>query len=96
MDKSTFSPQYELLRRRLVDLRHEAGLTQRELADKLKREHSFVARIELGERRVDLVEFCWICEALGADPRATADQLIDAMPRYDRRRGPAVVRRRKN
>ena len=53
--------------KRLVALRHTAGLSQRELAEKLGREHSFVWRIETGERRLDIVEFHWVCEALGQD-----------------------------
>lgn len=56
------------LQETLKQMRVEAGLTQRELAKKLGREHSFVARIEQGERRVDLVEFYFICEACGAKP----------------------------
>ena len=48
-------------------MRKAAGLTQRELAAKLRREQSFVWRIEKGERRLDLVEFHWVCAALGFD-----------------------------
>jgi len=53
----------------LVAVRKAAGLSQRDLADRLKRERSFVARIEQGERRVDVVELLWICQACGANPR---------------------------
>ncbi len=49
-------------------MRHAAGLTQRELAARLEREHSFVWRIEKGERRLDLVEFRWLCHELGFQP----------------------------
>ena len=41
----------------LVSTREAAGLTQRDLAARLKRPHSFVGRIEAGERRVDVIEF---------------------------------------
>ena len=68
MRKSVFSPQYEVFRRKLIALRLEAGITQRELAKRLKREHSLVAKIEQGERRLDVIEFCWVCEALKVDP----------------------------
>ncbi len=34
----------------------EAGLTQVEVANRLKRPQSFVSKIESGERRVDAVE----------------------------------------
>ena len=68
MKKSTHSQEYELFKAALVKMRQDAGLTQRELAQKLGREHSFVWRIEKGERRLDVVEFFWVCRALGQDP----------------------------
>lgn len=76
MEKSTFTPQYDGLRQRLRELREAAGLSQRDLAAALGREHSFVGRVEVGDRRVDLVEFCWIVEACGADPEKEARRLI--------------------
>ena len=38
------------------------------LAEKLNKPQSFVAKIEMGERRVDLLEFLTIINAMGADP----------------------------
>lgn len=43
-------------------------MTQRDLARLLDREHGMVARIELGERRVDLVEAYELFSVLKADP----------------------------
>jgi transcriptional regulator with XRE-family HTH domain len=43
-------------------------MTQRELAAKLGKPHSFVHKSEIGERRVDALEFIVICRALGRDP----------------------------
>jgi len=48
--------------------RKKAGLTQHQLAAKLRRPQSFVAKYENGERRVDVIEFIEICRALDADP----------------------------
>ena len=53
----------------LVLTREQAGLTQRELAARLKRPHSFVGRIEAGERRVDVIEFIEISRVLETDPK---------------------------
>jgi transcriptional regulator with XRE-family HTH domain len=60
----------------LVSARQHAGLTQRDLAETLKRPHSFIGRIEAGERRVDVVEFIEIARVLGADAHAILERLI--------------------
>ncbi len=67
MEKSVHSREYEHVLASLVKMRKRAGLTQRQLAAKLDREQSFVWRIEVGERRIDLVEFHWVCNAMGVD-----------------------------
>lgn len=76
MNKTLYTRQAELLRETLVQMRQKAGLTQRQLAAKLNRERNFVGRTELGERRLDLVEFYWICNACGIDPAKAASGLI--------------------
>ena len=77
MRKSTHSPEYAEVLKTLVSMRKAAGLTQRELAAKLKREQSFVWRIEKGERRLDVVEFYWVCNALGFDSVDRFSQLVE-------------------
>lgn len=52
----------------LVEIRTQAGVTQRELARRLERAHSYVSRIEKGDRRLDVPEMIQWCEVLGADP----------------------------
>lgn len=79
MRKSTHSPEYGHLCRLLVALRQKAGLTQRQLAARLDREHSFVWRIETGERRLDVVEFYWVCQALEANAPSVFRTLFDAI-----------------
>ena len=51
----------------LKTAREAAGITQRELARKLDRAHSFVGKIESGERQLNVLEFCEYADALGAD-----------------------------
>lgn len=57
--------------RSLIDLsiqyREAAGMTQAELAARLGKYQSFVARLESGQRRVDVVEFLELSEILGFD-----------------------------
>jgi transcriptional regulator with XRE-family HTH domain len=52
----------------LAEVRGEAGVTQRELARRLARAHSYVSRIEKGDRRLDVPEFIQWCDVLNADP----------------------------
>jgi transcriptional regulator with XRE-family HTH domain len=52
----------------MIAARKQAGLTQHELARRLKRPQSFVAKYEGGERRIDVIEFVAIVRAIGADP----------------------------
>jgi hypothetical protein len=49
-------------------MREHAGYTQRELASKLKTNHVFVHKSEIGERRVDVTEFMDWCIACGKSP----------------------------
>lgn len=56
---------YILLRKFLRQARLDARLTQQDLAEKLGKPQSFVAKCENGKRRIDVVEFVRICDALG-------------------------------
>jgi transcriptional regulator with XRE-family HTH domain len=85
MQKSTHTPHYQAVMEKLVSMRKDAGLTQRELAEKLGREHSFVWRIEHGERRLDVVEFYTVCRCLDQDPATVYNELAKAFRREDRR-----------
>jgi transcriptional regulator with XRE-family HTH domain len=60
----------------LVSIRQEKGPSQRDLAKKLKRIHTFVSKYERGERRVDVVEFLDIAKALETDPHEIINRLI--------------------
>ena len=79
MPRSLHSEDYRKLTAILLEARTNAGLTQQQVADRLGKPQSFVAKVEGGERRIDLVEFVALSEALGADPRALLDTLLGAM-----------------
>ena len=68
MKKSIYSKRYNALRDALAAARKAAGITQQQLADKLEKPQSFVAKYENGERRLDMAEFMTIAEQLGVDP----------------------------
>jgi transcriptional regulator with XRE-family HTH domain len=83
VDKTIYSDQSALFCSRLVEMRLAAGMTQRDLAAKLQRKQSFVARIELGERRLDFVEAYWYFKALAVPAGSTANQLMDQFAAQD-------------
>jgi transcriptional regulator with XRE-family HTH domain len=60
----------------MIKARKAAGLTQHQLAKRLHKPQSFVAKYEGGERRVDVVEFVEICRAIEADPNKLLKALI--------------------
>lgn len=64
MPGSLGTPRYEELINRLIDARNSAGLAQAQVAKKLSKPQSFVAKYERGERRLDVIEFLDICRAL--------------------------------
>lgn len=66
--KSLYSERYRRLLTLLVEARHARGLSQQAVAAKLKRHQSFVSKYESGERRLDVVEFLILSEAIGFDP----------------------------
>ncbi|ESZ15302.1 helix-turn-helix domain-containing protein [Mesorhizobium sp. L48C026A00] len=68
MPKSLRSPRHQRFLAQLVSLRKAKGLTQAQVADKLDRPQSFVAKYEGGERRLDVIEFLDLTAALDADP----------------------------
>lgn len=76
MLKTLRTARHKRLTEILVSSRTIAGLSQVELAKKLKKPQSFVAKYENRERRLDVIEFCEIAKALGADPRRLLDELL--------------------
>jgi transcriptional regulator with XRE-family HTH domain len=70
MSRTLQSPRHEALRAFLVERRKKAGLTQAQIAKRLGRHQSFVAIIESGQRRIDVIELVDLAEAIGFDPHA--------------------------
>jgi Helix-turn-helix len=54
------------------------GLSQEDVARRLKRPQSFVSKYETGERRLDIVEFVEVAEAIGFDPGGLVKELVSS------------------
>jgi transcriptional regulator with XRE-family HTH domain len=75
LSKSLGSPRHKALIALLVEKREAAGLTQAQLAEKLGEYQSFVARLESGQRRVDVVEFIEFADLLGFNAAKELEKL---------------------
>ncbi|GGF74572.1 transcriptional regulator [Azorhizobium oxalatiphilum] len=68
MPRDIRHPRYARLRALLIEARKGAGLSQAVVAERLRRPQSYIADIERNERRVDIIEFLALAEAIGFDP----------------------------
>lgn len=66
--RAQHKPAYRKMCAMLVAMRQGAGLTQRDLAGKIRMHNTMVHRSEIGDRRIDPVEFAAWCRACGVDP----------------------------
>jgi transcriptional regulator with XRE-family HTH domain len=68
LPKSIYTAQHERFREMLKAKRKAARLTQTVVAARLKKPPSYVAKYEAGDRRLDVLEFLDVAEAIGFDP----------------------------
>lgn len=66
--KTLTTNRHAALIKMLIEARERAGLTQTEYAKQLGEYQSYVARLESGQRRVDVVELIAFSSILGIDP----------------------------
>ena len=76
MPRSSRSPRQARLRELLIVQRISAGLTQEDVALRLRRPQSFVSKYENGERRLDIIEFMEVTEAIGGDAIGLLTELL--------------------
>ena len=65
---SIYSEQDQFVIRALKEARINQNITQEKLAQALNRPQSFIAKVENGERRLDVVEFVYIARLLSLNP----------------------------
>ncbi|PHP29146.1 transcriptional regulator [Limimaricola cinnabarinus] len=75
MPKTLEDQRHDAFIHYLAEKRAEAGLKQVELAERMKVYQSFIARLESGQRRVDVVELVKLGEVLGFDPTEIVGRL---------------------
>ena len=84
--KSAHLAAYKSFQKALIEARKARGLTQADLADLMGRPHSFVSKVEAGDRRLDVIEYVTWMKALEADPLVPISGLADDLERTRWRR----------
>lgn len=79
MTESLHSEPYAHFLTVLVAARRTKGFTQQVVADRLQKPQSYVAKIEGGERRLDIIEFIALARALEIDPSAMFADTLHAI-----------------
>jgi ribosome-binding protein aMBF1 (putative translation factor) len=81
MPRTLGTQRHSVLRDFIVEKREAAGLTQHAISARLKRPQSFIASIETGQRRVDVVELLDLAKAIGFDPHEAVRRLSKVGPK---------------
>lgn len=76
MPSSIFTQRHQEFITFIAAVRKAADVTQVELAEKLGKPQSFVSKVERGERRLDVIEFCQVAEALGRNPSQMLQEFL--------------------
>jgi len=79
MVRNLRTPGHLALMQVLVETRKAKNVTQQELADRLDRPQSFVAKVETGERRLDVVELAEWVIAVDVEYQVVMDTVLVAV-----------------
>jgi transcriptional regulator with XRE-family HTH domain len=73
------TPAHAKLGEWLAETRNALGMSQVQFAKQVGKTQSFIAKTETGERRLDVIEFIQLAQALGTSPRKLFDRLLDRL-----------------
>jgi transcriptional regulator with XRE-family HTH domain len=82
MRRTTKTDDHLTFRELLLATRKKNGVTQAEVAKRLGRPQSFVAKVENGERRLDVVELVGYARAIGAEPLAIMQAMVEVLEKH--------------
>lgn len=74
------SPVHDRAVAALIEARTTAKLTQRDLAAKVGKHQSFIAKIERRERNLSLLEFIGLAIAIGVEPHRLLQKITEGLP----------------
>ena len=64
-----YQARYDGFLARLISAREEAGLTQRDVAERFGMFHSWISKTESGDRRLDVMELILLADLYGKTPQ---------------------------
>lgn len=73
---SVYSDEYQRVINALKKARKEKGITQAQLAEALGKPQSFIAKVENGERRLDVVEFVHLARLVDVNISLILNEII--------------------
>ncbi len=79
MTTSINTQEMQTLTKWLKQVRESQQLSMRALAERMDKPHSYVQKVEQGERRLDVVEYVWYCRTLGINPKDGLDLIQQAI-----------------
>ena len=65
--KSIYTSEHKRLCTWLTTKKEERAISIRQLAQRLDWSHAIVGKVFTGDRRLDVIEYLWMCQALDAD-----------------------------
>jgi transcriptional regulator with XRE-family HTH domain len=68
------------LGRAIAEIRTSRGMSQRQFAESLECSYTFLAKIELGVRRLDVVEFVALARAMDVEAAELLARIQEATP----------------
>jgi len=79
MTASINTKEMQALTQWLKQMRENQQLSMRALAERMDKPHSYIQKVEQGERRLDVVEYVWYCRTLGVSPQTGLDLIQQAI-----------------
>ncbi|MEO3430147.1 helix-turn-helix transcriptional regulator [Pelagibius sp. CAU 1746] len=80
------TPGHIAVRKYLKEARQYAGITQESLAARLGWRQGDVSKVEIGERRLDVVELIQVAREVGFDPCDLVNAVDKAVPKSGKKR----------
>lgn len=79
MTDNIYTNEMQTLIQWLKSERKKQNLSMRALAERMGKPHSYIQKVEQGERRLDVVEYVWYCNKLEINPQTGLDLIQQAV-----------------